>query len=153
MPLQRLAFSKSKRSSHQSSLYSGLRAPNSPMMLSMQTGSRNISTTPLCPELPTPPPYRLLQPKAFVSLSSRGISRQRSAYWALPVITRICCLRRDHCLMNVIQNCNTCDITSCVGGKACATLKGLLSGDGEPRRPPPCPASEGAQGNQEKDSE
>jgi hypothetical protein len=31
-------------------------------------------------ELPTPPPYRLLQPKAFMSLSSRAISRQRDAY-------------------------------------------------------------------------
>jgi hypothetical protein len=27
--------------------------------------------------------------------------------------------------MNVIQNCNTCEIMSCAGGKACATLKGL----------------------------
>ncbi|GFF94245.1 LOW QUALITY PROTEIN: acid phosphatase [Aspergillus lentulus] len=44
------------------------------------------------PELPTPPPYRVLQPKAFMSLVCR---RQRSAYWALPVIMRILCLRRD----------------------------------------------------------
>jgi hypothetical protein len=33
--------------------------------LAIRTGSLSISTTPLCPELPTPPPYRLLQTKGL----------------------------------------------------------------------------------------
>ncbi|RHZ67335.1 uncharacterized protein CDV56_108085 [Aspergillus thermomutatus] len=34
--------------------------------------------------LPTPPPYRLLMPKAFVSLFQRGHLAPQNAYWALP---------------------------------------------------------------------
>ncbi|KAF4183427.1 hypothetical protein CNMCM8927_004990 [Aspergillus lentulus] len=37
-------------------------------------------------ELPNRPPYKLLQPKAFVSLFRLGHLASRDAYWALPVI-------------------------------------------------------------------
>ncbi|KAH3002676.1 hypothetical protein KXV52_000701, partial [Aspergillus fumigatus] len=45
--------------------------------------------------LPSPPPYRLLQPKAFVSLFRFGHLAPKEAYWALPGIMRMLCLRRD----------------------------------------------------------
>jgi hypothetical protein len=47
------------------------------------------------PSLPRTDPYRLLQPKAFVSLFRLGRLAPRDAYWALPVIMRLICLRRD----------------------------------------------------------
>ncbi|GFG14165.1 hypothetical protein IFM61392_08309 [Aspergillus lentulus] len=46
-------------------------------------------------ELPNRPPYKLLQPKAFLSLFRLGHLASRDAYWALQVIMRMICLRRD----------------------------------------------------------
>jgi hypothetical protein len=45
--------------------------------------------------LPSPPPYRHLQPKAFVSLFRLRHLAPKEAYWALPGIMRMLCLRRD----------------------------------------------------------
>ena len=72
------------------------------------------------PELPTPPPYRVLQPKAFMSLVCR---------------VRLAPAQR---LLGATGHYED-------------TLP--PSGHGGPRRRPPCPASEGAKGNQEKESE
>lgn len=64
--------------------------------------------------LPSPPPYELLQLKAFVSLFVRGYLAPRAAYWALPVIMRMICLRRD------------------IGDPADGSDSGALIGDGIP---------------------
>lgn len=45
--------------------------------------------------LSSPPPYCLLQPKAFVSLFCFGHLAPKEAYWVLPGIMRMLCLRCD----------------------------------------------------------
>ncbi|KAF7182486.1 hypothetical protein CNMCM7691_002056 [Aspergillus felis] len=47
------------------------------------------------PSVPSPHPYQVIMPKAFVSRFTWGHLIPNNAYWVLPVIIKMICLRRD----------------------------------------------------------